>query len=146
MKKRACRLNTLATAIFKFWYVLCFVFANYNTTFLLFIANEKINKEQLWTAVILSNKWKALKNEFFFTRLRVISKRKKCIIRTVLNDQLYICNKDILILYLWSLWWRVLWKFVFSFSSEKKFCFKIQEINKRTQTKFLFSKKGYLNR
>ena len=34
-----------------------FGFPNYNTTFSLFIANEKISKEeQLWTAVILSNK------------------------------------------------------------------------------------------
>ena len=55
----------------------------------------------------------------------------------------YICNKDIFILYLWSLWWRVFWKFlVISFSSEKKLCFKIQEINKQTQMKwFLFLKK-----
>ena len=59
----------------------------------------------------------------------------------------YIYNKDVFILHLWSLWWRVFWKFlVFSFSSEKKL-FKIQEINKQTQTKwFLFLKKDYLNR
>ena len=43
----------------------CFVFPNYNSAFPLFIADKKINKEQLWTALILSNKYKALKNEFF---------------------------------------------------------------------------------
>ena len=55
----------------------------------------------------------------------------------------YICNKDIFILYLWSLWQRVFQKFLgFLFSSVKKLCFEIQEINKQTQTKrSLFLKK-----
>ena len=32
----------------------------------------------------------SIEKRIFFTRLRVISKRKKCIIRTVLNDQLFL--------------------------------------------------------
>ena len=69
----------------------CFVFPNYNTAFPLFIANEKINKEeQLWTAVILSSKYKAFKNGFFSQGFELFQNRKKCIICTMLNDQLFL--------------------------------------------------------
>ena len=128
----------------------CFVFPNYNTTFPLLIANKKINKEQIWTAVILSNKQKA------FSQGYKLFQNKKNVLYTLCwmisyfyNHAItYICNKDIFILYLWSMWWRVFQKFlVLSFTSEKKLCFKIREINKQTQTKwFLFLKKNYLNR
>ena len=58
-----------------------------------------------------------------------------------MNDQIYICNKDIF------MWRRVFRKFLFlSFSSEKKLCFKIREINKETQIKFIFLKKDSLNK
>ena len=131
----------------------CFVFPNYNTSFPLIIANEKINKEeQLWTAVILSNKQKALKNEFFSQGYKLFQNEKNvlyalCWTISYFYNITCICNKDVFILYLWSLWWRVFQKFlVFSLSSEKKLCFKIQEINKQTQMKwFLFFKKDYLN-
>ena len=106
----------------------------------------KNNSEQLWYCQTNRKHWKTN----FFTQGCELFQNEKDVLYTVCwtisyfsnHAIIYICNKDVFILYLWSLWWRVLRKFfVFSFSSEKKLCFKIREINKQTQTKwFLFLK------
>ena len=154
LKRRTSRLNSLATAIFKLCIYLlpfCFIFPNYNTTFPLFIANKKIkknNSEQLWYCQTNRKHWKT---NFFSQGCKLFQNERNAfyaLCTYVTPTITYICNKDVFILYLWSLLWRVFQKFlVFLFSSEKKLCFKIQEINKQTQTKwFLFLKKDYLNR
>ena len=102
----------------------------------------KNNSKQLWYCKTNRKHWKTN----CFHKVMSYFKTKKCIIRSVLNDQFsnhaitYICNKDTFILYLWSLCWRVFWKFlVFFVFFRKKLCFKIREINKHNQTKlFLF--------
>ena len=106
----------------------------------------KNNSEQLWYCQTNRKHWKTN----FSTQGCELFQNEKDVLYTVCwtisyfsnHAIIYICNKDVFILYLWSLWWRVLPKFfVFSFSSEKKLCFKIREINKQTQTKwFLFLK------
>ena len=127
MKRSVCRLHSLATAIFK----LCtstfiLFFPDYNTTFPLFIANEKIkknNSEQLWYCQTNRKHWKMnlLINKLFQNEKNVLYALCWMISYLYNHAITYICNKEVFILYLWSLWWRVFWKFlVFSFSSEKK--------------------------
>ena len=107
----------------------------------------KNNSEQLWYCQTNRKHWKTI----FFSQGYELFQNEKNVLYALCwtisyfsnHAVTYICHKDVFILYLWSLWWRVFRKFlVFSFSSEKKLCFKIREINKQTQTKwFLFFKK-----
>ena len=105
---------------------------------------KKNNSEQLWYCQTNSNHWKTT----FFTRLQVISKRKKCIIRTVLNDQLNISNQRT---YVTKTFLYLIYKhcngecfesfLFFCFVQKKKLFFKKWEINKQTQTKWFFFKR-----
>ena len=74
----------------------------------------KNNSEQLWYCQTNRKHWKMI----FFHKVTSYFKTKKmyythCAERAVIYYAItYICDKDVFILYLWSLWWKVLRKFL----------------------------------
>ena len=61
---------------------------------------------------------------------------EQSVISIAMLQPTYVTKRFLYYTYDLSLWWRVFRKFlIFSFRSEKKFCFKIREINKQAQMK-----------
>ena len=103
---------------------------------------KKNNSEQLWYCQTNRKHWKMnlLINKLFQNEKNVLYALCWMISYLYNHAITYICNKEVFILYLWPLWWRVFRKFfIFSFSSKKSYVLKYnKQINRLKWNDFFF--------